>query len=537
MKKAAFYVRVSTGRQEKEATKESQIDELERRIAEDGNILLPQNKFVDDGWTGEMLARPACDMMRDAAKRGEFDILYVYDKGRLSREFIHQELLLMELGDLGLEFYSLHDINAKDENEKMLSYVQGMFHEFEKVKIAERMRRGKLFKTRSGELLGYNAPYGYSYIPIVGTQNGRFEINEIEAEVVWKIFNWIGKEGYSIRKVIKTLYETGIPPQKGKKEYWVKSVIDRLVRNRTYIGEHHYNKTEAVVPKKTLTDSKYKKVKRCSRKLKPKGEWIKCEVPSIIDKELFDLVQDQLEKNSKFANRNKKHDYLVNGLIKCNCGHSRVGQPSGTQFYYRCSERIYRYPLKPVCTEGGINAEVLDGVIWEKVSKILTDTATLRKQAERWLKNRHQVVNNDAEISQIKGELSALDTEEGRYFKAFGQGLADINVYEHSMKDLKKRRDVALAKLATKESESNQTQNIPNLTLEELVKKVKETICELNFADKLNIVRKLVNQVVGNQESVLVTGYIPITIKEKNVSFKTIHRHRRPTQCWQVYII
>jgi site-specific DNA recombinase len=415
MKKAGFYVRVSTGRQEKEATAESQIDELEREIAKDGNILLPNHRYIDDGWTGELLIRPEIDKMRDAAKNGDFDILYVYDRGRIARDFVYQEIVIGELGDLGIEFKSLHDINAANPEEKVLQSMQGVFHEYERIKIAERMRRGKLYKTRKGELLGYNAPYGYSYIPKSGTENGYFVINEEEAEVVRKIFNWIGNESYTIRRVIKKLYEEEIPPQKGKKEYWVKSVIDRLVRNRTYIGEHHYNKTEAVIPKKTLTDNKYKKVKRCSRKMKPKEEWIECKVPAIIDEALFNKVQTQLEENSKFANRNKRHDYLLNGLIKCNCGMNRVGQPSGTQFYYRCSERIYKYPLKPACQEKGINADVLDAVVWERISKMLTSKQELKKQAKRWLCSKEKTTDNQGDIEKIMAGLTSLDTEEERY--------------------------------------------------------------------------------------------------------------------------
>jgi site-specific DNA recombinase len=126
MKKAGFYVRVSTGRQEKEATAESQIDELEREIAKDGNILLPNHRYIDDGWTGELLIRPEIDKMRDAAKNGDFDILYVYDRGRIARDFVYQEIVIGELGDLGIEFKSLHDINAANPEEKVLQSMQGV---------------------------------------------------------------------------------------------------------------------------------------------------------------------------------------------------------------------------------------------------------------------------------------------------------------------------------------------------------------------------------------------------------------------------
>src|SRR3989344_7531101 len=109
---AGAYGRVSTGRQEQEATIDSQIDEIKNRVASDGNMLPPENIFIDDGWTGEMLQRPALDLMRDAARDGKFQILYVYDRGRLSRIFAHQEVLLEEITDKGIQFVTLHDINA-----------------------------------------------------------------------------------------------------------------------------------------------------------------------------------------------------------------------------------------------------------------------------------------------------------------------------------------------------------------------------------------------------------------------------------------
>ena len=74
----AIYARVSTGRQEQEATIESQLDEVKRKIIEDGHILPDENIFIDDGWSGELIARPDLDRMRDFALTGKFSALYVY---------------------------------------------------------------------------------------------------------------------------------------------------------------------------------------------------------------------------------------------------------------------------------------------------------------------------------------------------------------------------------------------------------------------------------------------------------------------------
>jgi site-specific DNA recombinase len=88
---AGLYARVSSEKQEQEQTIDSQIDEIASEIERDGNILSSENTFIDDGWSGTMLERPSLDKMRDAAKEGRFQILYVYDRGRLSRVFVHQK--------------------------------------------------------------------------------------------------------------------------------------------------------------------------------------------------------------------------------------------------------------------------------------------------------------------------------------------------------------------------------------------------------------------------------------------------------------
>jgi len=160
----ALYARVSTGRQEQEATIESQIDELKLKIAQDANILPDENIFIDDGWTGELIARPDLDRMRDAAVVGKFTSLYVYDRGRLSRRFAHQEVIIEELKDHDVSFISLHDTKADTPEEKVLQAMQGVFHEYERVKIIERMRRGKLYKAKNGIVINGSALYGYKYI-------------------------------------------------------------------------------------------------------------------------------------------------------------------------------------------------------------------------------------------------------------------------------------------------------------------------------------------------------------------------------------
>ena len=106
--RAAIYARVSSERQVKEHTIASQLDALERRIAQDGLTCDPELCFVDDGYTGESLIRPALDRLRDQAAAGAIDRVYVLCPDRLARKYAYQVLIVDELVRCGVEAVFSH---------------------------------------------------------------------------------------------------------------------------------------------------------------------------------------------------------------------------------------------------------------------------------------------------------------------------------------------------------------------------------------------------------------------------------------------
>ncbi|PIY72420.1 hypothetical protein COY87_01045, partial [Candidatus Roizmanbacteria bacterium CG_4_10_14_0_8_um_filter_33_9] len=296
---SALYARVSTGRQENEQTIESQLDEVKKRITEDGNTLLSQNIFIDNGWSGELIARPSLDMMRDAAKEGRFETLYVYDRGRLSRTFAHQEIIIEELVDRDIKFVSLHDIEADTPETRVLQSMQGVFHEYERVKIAERMRRGKLFKARNGIIINGEPLYGFKFIRNNPKEPISCLINEDEAKVVRLIWNWFGVDRLSINQILKKLYDLKIRPRKRKSDFWTKGPVVRILKCDSYVsGKAYYNKSESVVAKNPIKDTRYKKIKKTSRRLRNREDWIAFDVPQLInDLSLYGKIQNILDFN------------------------------------------------------------------------------------------------------------------------------------------------------------------------------------------------------------------------------------------------
>src|SRR3954449_5028642 len=96
VKVAAAYARVSSDRQEKEQTISSQLEALTQGAQQRGYQLPPDLLFIDDGYSGARLDRPALDRLRDLASEGGVETLLVSSPDRLARNYAYQVLVLEE---------------------------------------------------------------------------------------------------------------------------------------------------------------------------------------------------------------------------------------------------------------------------------------------------------------------------------------------------------------------------------------------------------------------------------------------------------
>ena len=71
MKIAALYARVSSDRQKQQGTIASQLAALEQFARTNDYQVAPQHVFLDDGYSGAQLDRPALDRLREAAALAE----------------------------------------------------------------------------------------------------------------------------------------------------------------------------------------------------------------------------------------------------------------------------------------------------------------------------------------------------------------------------------------------------------------------------------------------------------------------------------
>jgi site-specific DNA recombinase len=240
--RAGLYARVSTERQAERGTIGSQLAVLREHIAAAGDELV--GEYVDDGHSGARLDRPGLDALRDAAEAGLIERVWCLSPDRLARAYAYQVLVLDELARFGVAvaFTDSPGLAADDPQATLLTQVQGVIAEYEKAKIAERYRRGKLFRARAGEIVTWKAPYGYRRIPrSAATGQAHHEVYEPEAAVVRRIFS-DRAAGITVREICRRLNADGVPSPTGKPT-WGTSTLGRLLGNEAYIGRVYYNRT------------------------------------------------------------------------------------------------------------------------------------------------------------------------------------------------------------------------------------------------------------------------------------------------------
>ena len=249
----ALYARVSTESQTRDNSIASQIAALHERIAADGLQLEPDHAYVDEGYSGASLLRPALERLRDAAAAGLLDRLYVLAPDRLSRRYAHQVLLIDEFRRAGAEVVFLNRPIGGTPEDDLLLQVQGVIAEYERARILERSRRGRRHAARSGLVSAFTgAPFGYRYVPRdQGGGCARFGVVEDEACVVRQIFAWIACERLSLREVCRRLDQAGCPRRHGAAR-WYASTVRGMLANPAYTGHAVYGRSRYLPPKPRL---------------------------------------------------------------------------------------------------------------------------------------------------------------------------------------------------------------------------------------------------------------------------------------------
>jgi len=495
--RVGLYARVSTERQHERGTIGSQLEALRAAAETDGDEVIEE--FIDNGYSGARLDRPALDRLRDAAEAGVLDGVLCLCVDRLARAYAYQVLILEELERFGVTVRFLEGPSPSDDPQAtLLIQMQGVIAEYEKAKVAERNRRGKLYRARAGEIPFWKVSYGYRRVVEPDTGRSRIEIFEPEAQVVREIFAAYVERGLSVRQIAFELRDRAIPSPTGKPQ-WGTSAIDRVLRNEAYVGTVYYNRHEriegAVRGRKTRLRER------------PREEWIAIPVTAIIDRDTFDRVSQVSHENFKLSPRGAAAEaWLLRGLIEC--GHCHVGCSCHNSYgrhgamtrYYCCRNHdLLRAGSEDrLCPERNIRANELDEYVFEQVRQALLTPDQLLA-AERAVltgaPDEDELVA--AQLKRLDTAIDAKERERARLLDAYQAGLLGLEELTRRTGALATRRAELTREKETLSRRSAElaAQNRMRRRLAGFSDRVAASLDDLDFGGRRRLVRLVVEKV------------------------------------------
>jgi DNA invertase Pin-like site-specific DNA recombinase len=292
-------------------------------------------EFVDNGFTGTNLNRPAAQGMLDLVRCGKVNCIIVKDFSRFSRDSMESGYYIEQVFPLyGVRFISVadhYDSNDYDGGTGGLDVAfKFIMHEYYSKDLSMKVKSAKHILMKNGEHIVGGAIYGYRK-----NDSGKWEYDPTAAEVVREIFDMAldGKTTAEIRD--KLFADQRLAPReyeyfnKGKditpKYNWATRQIFRILTNEQYTGAYIAGKRETsrVGSKKMIE--------------KDRAEWIVLpnKHPPIVSKEEFDKVGEILkapkEALSHGRERSAHAKKLYNGI------ESGDRKPNATLYGYRVS--------------------------------------------------------------------------------------------------------------------------------------------------------------------------------------------------------
>lgn len=258
-------------------------------------------------------------MMKDI-ERGHIAGLVFSKLARLSRN-------IRELDDFA-KFFDKHDagmfsiaeaIDTSSAGGRMFFHLLGVFAQWEREEIVERVNASVLTRAKLGKSINGNAPYGYEW------KDRKLVVVPAEAAIrreAYELFLQCRRKG----QVARTLNARGYRTVNGK--LWRETSIVRILAESSAKGIYVFN-TE-------------RHTGSWRSEPKPESEWGRVECEPIVSAELWEQVNQVIKEQMKAWKRvGKPPVHLFSGLAECQCGHKMYVRAKYPKYFCRhCSNKF-----------------------------------------------------------------------------------------------------------------------------------------------------------------------------------------------------
>ena len=441
--RVAIYIRWSTDDQASGTTLEVQREGCEHYLQSQGWRVTEDLIFVDDGFSGGTLDRPAMRRLRERVRAGDVDCVVVLKIDRLSRNIVDAvELVLREWADRCYLKSAREPIDTTADLGRMIFGILAMFADFERATIRERTQTGKVRRIAEGKQMHAEPAFGYMLDP---ANKGQWLEHPGESPLVRRIFRQ-ACDGGSANAICRELNGEGVRTRAGK-EWSIRGVL-WVLHNRTYIGEVVYGRTSlrpmegsseatASVANATLAGVRGKKrLVRVTHET-PKVDRPTDAVPALIDRETFDLAQTRLRANQwqrkSTGSRALASPHLLVGVAECPCGSALVHKVQQGE-RNRLKGKEYRHYICARSRQGtcSLNGHIPAAAAEQMVEYHFLNLFGMKNQREERFHPRMAATADDhastvASLRAVELEVRELEEDDQRLLRDARKGKIRID--------------------------------------------------------------------------------------------------------------
>jgi site-specific DNA recombinase len=428
-KRAILYARVSTDEQARSGySLAQQTEALRAYAAREGYEVLEE--VQDAGQSGASLERPGMDRVRDLVGAGGVSVVLAQDRDRFAREPAYHYLLRREFEEHGTKIRALNDRGDDSPEGELTDGILDQLGKYERAKISERSRRGKLQKARQGKVMaGPCVKYGFK---LNASRDGLL-VDEEKMRVVTRIFRMVGTEGHSMNAVFKTFERERLPTPGGGK-HWDRAffriaILDDVYKPHTYqeveklvspevaagldreklYGIWWYNRLRVRTRQVSEPSENGRRYRREARfTVKPKEEWVAVPVPYAgIPREVVDAARAAIKDNRVPSKARRRFWELSGGILRCaECSHTTANHSvranSGTHYhhYYYCRNH-HKHGDAECMHRKNHRALDIEGRVWDLISGLLKDPERLRAGLDEMIEAERAGMRGDPEVEAL----------------------------------------------------------------------------------------------------------------------------------------
>ena len=337
---AVIYARYSSDNQREESI-EGQIREC-TAYAEKNGITVVKH-YIDRALSAKTDNRPDFQQMIKDSEKRLFDIVLVWKLDRFARNRYDSAHYEYQLERNHVKLVSATEpISDSPAGIMVKSMLTGMA-EYYSAELSEKVVRGMTENVLKGKYNGGTIPIGFKV-----DEEKFFQIDPLKAPFVVEAFQRYN-DGATMKELMNWLNDSGVTTNRNQK--FTYNSVQTMLTNKRYIGENHFK--DIVMP-----DS----------------------IPAIVDKDLFEEVQQKIKKNSRAPARHKaEDDYLLTTKLFCGmCGAMMFGE-CGTgrnkvvHHYYKCAT-AKRFKT---CKKKTVRKEWLEDLVIAETMKLIQDDAVI----------------------------------------------------------------------------------------------------------------------------------------------------------------